>query len=118
MSFSLRNPDLHSVQFPAPGPEHVCLQDKCTWHAGGREGFEVGAKLFETFSEPQELQLHHKVLRCPTLKFEATQNHVPLQRYFPGVLIRIQYVPSLHKEETLPGIHSCLRGDWISMTFT
>ena len=44
VSFSLRNPDLHSVQFPAPGPEHVCLQDK--WHAGRG----VGAKLFETFS--------------------------------------------------------------------
>jgi len=36
VSFSLTNPDLHSVQFPAPGPEHVCLQDK--WQAGKERG--------------------------------------------------------------------------------
>ena len=51
---SIKNPDC-SFQLQGHG-EHVCFQDK--WHAGGGGGGggggEVGAKLFETFSELQE----------------------------------------------------------------
>lgn len=43
----------------------------------------------------------------PMLQLQATQNHVPLQRYFPGVFS--QYVPSLHKEES--SRHSFLSED-------
>lgn len=109
VSFSLTNPDLHSVQFPAPGPEHVCLQDK--WQAGEERGgrsIELVSRLFKTTRiTSQSVSILMLCVPGPTLQLQATQNHVPLQRYFPGVFS--QYVPSLHKEES--SRHSFLSED-------
>ena len=111
VSFSLTNPDLHSAQFPAPGPEHVCLQDK--WQAGeeGRS-IELVSRLFKaTRITSQSVSTLMLCVPGPALQLQATQITYPCRDIFQECSHNMS--PHCTKRSLL-GIHSCLR---IGMTF-